>query len=222
MKATIKIIGLLNNLGIKYKNINYYKEAFTHPTYLNETQTEGNSYQKLEFLGDSIIGFIVSDYIFNRYSEADEGDLTFIRQNSVNSKSFAEIARKLKLGECLLLGHGEEKNGARDRDALLEDTFEAFVAAIYLDQGIEVCKSFVINLIKDNMKDTKDNKSVLQEFLHRSIEYRLESETGPAHNRLFVCSAVVDNIVYGVGEGKTKKAAEQEAAKQALEILAGK
>ena len=133
-----------------------------------------------------------------------------------------QIARKLKLGECLLLGNGEEKSGARDRDALLEDTLEAFIAAIYLDQGLDVCKPFVINLIKNNLKDTKDNKSVLQEFLHRSIEYRLESETGPAHSRVFVCSAVVDNIVYGIGEGKTKKAAEQEAAKKALEILAGK
>lgn len=217
-----KIINLLNRLGIKYKNINLYVEAFTHPTYLNENQIEGNCYQKLEFLGDAIFEFIVSEYLYNRYSEADEGELTFIRQNCVNSKNFANIARSLNLGECLLLGKGEEKSGARDRDALLEDTLEAFVAAIYLDQGMMVCKPFIINLIKDNLKDTKDNKSVLQEFLQREIEYRLVSETGPAHNRTFVSSVVLDGIVYGVGEGKTKKAAEQEAAKKALEILAGK
>ena len=118
--------------------------------------------------------------------------------------------------------NGEEKRGARERDALLEDTLEAFIAAIYLDLGLDVCRPFIINLIKNDIKDTKDNKSVLQEFLQRSIEYRLESETGPAHNKTFVCSAVVDNIVYGVGEGKTKKAAEQEAAKEALDILAKK
>lgn len=218
-----KIIKLLNNLGIKYNNLEVYKEAFTHPTYINEfLNGVGNSYQKLEFLGDSIIGFIVSEFIFKEYKDATEGDLTFIRQNCVNSKAFANIARELKLGECLLLGNGEEKSGARDRDALLEDTLEAFIAAVYLDQGIDFCRPFVINLIKDNIKDTKDNKSVLQEFLQRSIEYRLENESGPAHNRTFICSAVVDNIVYGVGEGKTKKAAEQEAAKQALKILAGK
>lgn len=217
-----KIVNLLNRLKIKYKDINIYIEAFTHPSYLNENQTGGNSYQKLEFLGDAIFEFIVSEYIFNVYPNADEGDLTFIRQNTVNCKNFANIARSLKLGECLLLGHGEEKAGARERDALLEDTLEAFIAAIYLDQGIDVCRPFVVSLIKDNLKDTKDNKSVLQEFLQRSIEYRLESETGPAHNRTFVCSAIVDNIVYGVGSGKTKKAAEQEAARQALEILAGK
>jgi ribonuclease-3 len=216
------IINLLKKLNIKYKNLNYYIEAFTHPTYLNEKQLQGNSYQKLEFLGDAIFEFVVSEFLYKNYPNADEGDLTFIRQNCVNSKAFANIARELKLGECLLLGNGEEKSGARDRDALLEDTLEAFIAAIYLDQGLEVCKPFVINLIKNNLKDTKDNKSVLQEFLHRSIEYRLESETGPAHNRTFVCSAVVDNIIYGIGEGKTKKAAEQEAAKKALEILAGK
>lgn len=218
----MKITSLLDRLGIKYKNLDIYIEAFTHPTYLNEIQIEGNSYQKLEFLGDAIFEFVVSEYIYNKYQDADEGDLTFIRQNCVNSKNFANIARELKLGEYLLLGNGEEKSGARDRDALLEDTLEAFIAAIYLDLGMDVCKPFIISLIKDNLKDTKDNKSVLQEFLQRSIEYRLESETGPAHNRTFVCSAVVDNIVYGVGTGKTKKAAEQEAAKKALEILAGK
>ena len=218
----MKITSLLDRLGIKYKNLDVYIEAFTHPTYLNEKQIEGNSYQKLEFLGDAIFEFVVSEYIYNKYQDADEGDLTFIRQNCVNSKNFANIARELKLGEYLLLGNGEEKSGARDRDALLEDTLEAFIAAIYLDLGMDVCKPFIISLIKDNLKDTKDNKSVLQEFLQRSIEYRLESETGPAHNRTFVCSAVVDNIVYGVGTGKTKKAAEQEAAKKALEILAGK
>ncbi len=217
-----KVVALLKRLGIKYKNLDIYLEAFTHPTYLNEKQIEGNSYQKLEFLGDAIFEFVVSDYLFNKYQDADEGELTFIRQNCVNSKNFATIARKIRLGECLLLGHGEEKNGARERDALLEDTLEAFIAAIYLDQGIEFCKPFIVNLIKDDLKDTKDNKSVLQEFLQRSIEYRLESETGPAHNRTFVCSAIVDSIVYGVGSGKTKKAAEQEAARQALEILAGK
>lgn len=218
----MKLTSLLDRLGIKYKNLDIYIEAFTHPTYLNEKQIEGNSYQKLEFLGDAIFEFVVSEYIYNKYQDADEGDLTFIRQNCVNSKNFANIARELKLGEYLLLGNGEEKSGARDRDALLEDTLEAFIAAIYLDLGMDVCKPFIISLIKDNLKDTKDNKSVLQEFLQRSIEYRLESETGPAHNRTFVCSAVVDNIVYGVGTGKTKKAAEQEAAKKALEILAGK
>ena len=217
-----KIISLLNRLGIKYRNLDVYVEAFTHPTYLNEKQIEGNSYQKLEFLGDAIFEFVVSEFIYSKYSSADEGDLTFIRQNCVNSKYFASLARELKLGECLLLGNGEEKSGARDRDALLEDTLEAFIAAIYLDQGMDVCRPFIISLIKDNMNDTKDSKSVLQEFLQRSIEYRLESESGPAHNRTFVCSAVVDNIVYGVGEGKTKKAAEQEAARKALEILAGK
>lgn len=217
-----KIISLLNRLGIKYNNLNIYVEAFTHPTYLNEKQIEGNSYQKLEFLGDAIFEFVVSEYIYSKYKDADEGDLTFIRQNCVNSKNFAKLARELKLGECLLLGNGEEKSGARERDALLEDTLEAFIAAIYLDQGLVVCRPFIIGLIKDNLNDTKDSKSVLQEFLQRSIEYRLESETGPAHNRTFVCSAVVDNIVYGVGEGKTKKAAEQEAARKALEILAGK
>ena len=218
----MKIINLLNRLGIKYKNLDIYIEAFTHPTYLNEKQIEGNSYQKLEFLGDAIFEFVVSEYIFEIYKDADEGELTFIRQNCVNSKNFANIARGLNLGECLLLGNGEEKSGARDRDALLEDTLEAFIAAIYLDLGMKVCKPFIISLIKDNLKDTKDNKSILQEFLQRSIEYRLESETGPAHNRTFICSAVVDNIVYGIGEGKTKKAAEQEAARKALEILAGK
>ena len=199
------IINLLNKLNIKYRNLNYYIEAFTHPTYLNERQITGNSYQKLEFLGDAIFEFVVSEFLYKNYPNADEGDLTFIRQNIVNSKNFAMIAKSLG-----------------DRDALLEDTLEAFIAAIYLDLGIEVCRPFIVNLIKNDIKDTKDNKSVLQEFLQRSIEYRLESESGPAHNKTFVCSAVVDNIVYGVGEGKTKKAAEQEAAKEALDILAKK
>ena len=113
-----KIVELLKRLNIKYKNIDIYKEAFTHPSYLNENNVPGQSYQKLEFLGDAIFEFVVSEYIYSVYPNADEGDLTFIRQNTVNSKNFADIARSLKLGECLLLGHGEEKALARERDAL--------------------------------------------------------------------------------------------------------
>ena len=212
---------LLDKLNIKPNLINLYETAFSHTSYANENGTI--SYERLEFLGDAVLELLMSEYLYNRY-EYDEGEMTKLRAHYVCTTANYEYSKKLGLDKYLKLGVGEEASGGRNRKAIVADIFESFLGALYLDQGIDVVKKFfrdnVVPHIENNEMDFfEDYKSVLQEYVQtdkKSLEYKLVEETGPAHNKHFKVEAIIDGIVYGVGEEGSKKAAEQEAAKDAL------
>ena len=212
---------LLDNLNIKPNLINLYETAFYHTSYANENDTV--SYERLEFLGDAVLELLMSEYLYNRY-EYDEGEMTKLRAHYVCTTANYEYSKKLGLEKYLKLGVGEEASGGRNRKAILADVFESFLGAIYLDQGIDVAKKFFNENIVPHIENHEidffdDYKSVLQEYVQtdkKSLEYKLIEETGPAHNRKFKVEAIIDGIVYGEGIAGSKKAAEQEAAKDAI------
>lgn len=219
MKMDIK--ELLNKLKIKTKNEKLYETAFTHTSYANEQKLE--SYERLEYLGDAILELVMSEYLYKNTKYA-EGEMTKLRSHYVCENALFEYSLKLKFNEYLKLGKGEEENGGKFRKAIVADIFEAFIGALYLDKGIDVVKEFinksVIPFIENNELDFfSDYKSKLQEFVQtdkRSLEYIVLNEEGPAHNKTFTVVVKIDDIIYGKGIAKSKKEAEQEAAKDAL------
>lgn len=222
---------LEKNLKYKFNNINLLKNALTHSSYANEVRKGFTSNERLEFLGDSVLSIIVSDYIFNNFSNMPEGQLTKLRASLVCEKSLCGFSRELELGKYLLLGKGEEKGGGRERDSILADAFEAVLAAMYLDGGYEIAKNhalrFVLREIEHPEDDVfKDYKTVLQEIIQRNPEeaviYKLVSESGPDHDKIFTVEVMLNSNPIGKGSGKNKKQAEQMAAKQALELMGEK
>lgn len=223
---------LLAILNIEFKNYSVYLQAVTHPSYINETKANYASYQRLEFVGDAIIQFLVTEYIYYNYEYMDEGDMTLFRSNLVREESLANAARYMGLGDYILLGAGEEKSRGNERTALLADVYEALIAAIYLDCGIEVTRSLLTYQFKDMVArdglesylELKDNKTRLQELVQadrkRSLEYHVKNISGPSNNPTFEVEVIMDGVVLGVGVGNSKKAAEQTAAKDALSKMA--
>ena len=213
---------LLDNLNINTDKEYLYQTALTHTSFANEHGKE--SYERLEYLGDAILEFIMSDYLY-RNTEYPEGDMTKIRAHYVCENALYEYSLHAKLNEYLRLGNGEEENGGKYRKAIVADIYEAFIGALYLDQGIEKAKEFIyetaIPYVKENKLDFyNDYKSKLQEFVQtdkRCLEYILVNEEGPAHNKTFEVVVKIDNIIYGRGKAHSKKEAEQLAAKSALE-----
>ncbi len=212
---------ILEELGIKTDHESLYQRAFTHTSYANEHGLE--SYERLEYLGDAVLELFMSDYLF-RNTEYDEGMMTKLRAHYVCEEALYEYSLKLKLNEELLLGKGEEENGGKYRKAIVADIFEAFIGALYLDQGNKTVTEFlnthVIPMIETHKLDfINDYKSVLQELVQtdkRSLEYSVINEEGPAHNKVFTVEVRIDSLRYGVGSAHSKKEAEQEAAKDAL------
>lgn len=212
---------LLNKLNIPYKNIKLYRQALTHTSYANENGV--SSYERLEYLGDAVLELIMSEYLFKN-TQHEEGKMTKLRAHYVCESALYEYSKRLGLNEYLLLGHGEEISGGRDRKAIVADIFESFIGAMFLDLGLEFVKNFIyehiIPLIEKKEVDFfSDYKSVLQELVQtdrRSLEYFVVGEEGPAHDRTFTVEVKIDNIVYGKGIAHSKKEAEQEAAKDAL------
>lgn len=217
---------ILDELKVIPNNIDLFYTAFTHTSYCNENKNV-ESYERLEFLGDKILDFIVSEYLYkNRH--IFEGEMTKIRASHVCEDALAEYSLNSHFDEYLRLGKGEELTGGRSKKTILADVFEAFIGALYLDQGMEKTKEFVRNTviksINKNEELFNDYKSELQELVQtnkKSLEYVLVRETGPSHDKEFEVNVVVENIVYGSGVGKTKKEAEQNAAKDALGKRAG-
>lgn len=207
------------NIVPKHKSL--YVQAFTHTSYANENGLK--SYERLEFLGDAVLELIMSDYLIKN-TEYEEGKMTKLRSHYVCESALYEYSVRLNLNEYLLLGHGEEQNGGRNRKAIVADIFEAFIGAMFLDQGLEFVKKFiyenVIPLIERKEVDFfSDYKSILQELVQtdrRSLGYEIINEEGPAHDKVFTVEVKIDNIVYGRGTAHSKKEAEQEAAKDAL------
>lgn len=213
---------ILDKLNVKTEHIELYETAFTHTSYANENNTE--SYERLEYLGDAILELVMSEYLYKN-TEYDEGTMTKMRAHYVCENALYEYSKSWGLNEYLRLGHGEEENGGRDRKAIVADIYEAFTGALFLDQGIEKAKEFIyltaIPCVENNTFDFfSDYKSKLQELVQtdkRSLEYEVIEESGPAHHKTFTTIVKIDNIIYGKGTAGSKKEAEQEAAKNALE-----
>lgn len=224
------MLHLLKKLEITPKNNKIYITALTHPSYINEHSQNYGDLERLEFMGDAVLQLFVSYLIFNEYPELKEGEMSLIRSRLVRSDSLCDLAKKLQLGEYLILGHGEEKSGGRERKNILADAFESLMAAIYLDQGYEKCfeivKKIFLPLVKEiKIDDLLDYKTKLQELVQadkrKTVEYREVSKTGTANDPTYVFEVILDGeIILARGIGKSKKAAQQDAAKNALEKCA--
>ncbi len=219
--------GFYKAVGYTFKNELLAKEALTHSSYANEYNVR--SYERLEFLGDSILSLVVSDYLYKNYPEKPEGELTKVRAASVCERSLFEVAKKLSLGQFLFLNKGEEATGGRERISILADIVEATIAAIFLDSDLSTAREWIIKnlmFVIDKAvagKAFKDYKTELQELAQsgatEKISYRLVNETGPAHSKSFECEVLSGDRVIGSGIAGSKKEAEQLAAKAALEAL---
>ena len=213
----------------KFKNKKLLEQAFIHRSFLNETKEQLSSNERMEFLGDSIISFVISKYLFATYPNYNEGILTNLRSLLVNTKSLALLAKELGFGELLKLSRGEEESKGRQNQSLLADCFEAFIGALFIDQGIGAVDDFLnktlILKVEDIEKNRnyKDPKSLLQEYVQakrfNSPLYKVLQESGPAHDRKFKIGAYVNNTLYGEGLGKSKRDAEEQAAADALEFI---
>lgn len=217
-------------LGIQFKNQQLLKEALTHRSYLNEFKKEPlNSNERLEFLGDAILSFVVSNWIFKKLPNFPEGKLTNLRSNLVKTGALAKVAKKIKIGEYLFLSHGEKESGGQENETLLANATEALIGALFLDQGIAIVSDFIKKQLTSILKETlisgrlKDYKSLLQEKVQankgQSPVYLTEKEEGPEHDKIFTINVLLENKILAKGTGKSKQKAEQEAAKAALEKL---
>jgi len=210
---------VFKTLDINPTNINLYYEAFTHTSYSNENPSFPN-YERLEFLGDAILEFIVSEYLYKE-RQLPEGVMTRTRARYVCEEALATYAKDLNFAKDIKIGGSELETGPND--TILADVFEAFIAAMYLDKGLDFTKRIVLDIvtkyIDKNVDFLHDYKSTLQELVQtdkKSVTYEIVSESGPSHDKTFVCNVLVDGIVLGTGTGNSKKHAEQEAAKVAL------
>lgn len=215
----------------KFKDINLLNWALTHSSYANEYKKHKVIYnERLEFLGDSILGLIVSEYIYGEYPKYPEGELTKLRATVVCEPSLSFLAKNIELGKYLLLGKGEEATGGRERVSILADAFEALIGAIYLDGEMVNAKTFVLYHLKPVIEDAIngielfiDYKTQLQEILQKNnkgkITYQVVKEEGPDHNKLFHTEVYIKETTLGRGVGKSKKDAEQDAAKSALKVM---
>ena len=203
-------------------------EALSHSSYANEKRKGRNSNERLEFLGDSVLSIVVSQYLFEHFTHLPEGELTKIRASLVCEKSLYEFAKQIDLGEHILLGKGEENTGGRERVSILADAFEAVIAAVFLDGGLEAAKSHILKFIPKDIDDRKpvsfsDHKTILQEIIQKNpeekVEYKLVGQSGPDHNKAFKVQVRLNSNVIGTGIGRSKKEAEQMAAKEALELM---
>ncbi|MCF8008848.1 MAG: ribonuclease III [Halanaerobiales bacterium] len=225
-----KVAELEDKLNIKFDNKRLIIRALTHKSFANEnTDLKIKDNERLEFLGDSVLSLSISTYIFNKYDNYKEGKLAKIRSVIVSAPVLAEKASDLNLGKYLLLGKGEELSGGRNRDSILADTMEAILGAIYLDKGFDFVFEFIINSFKhyifevDNGNYIQDYKTMLQEVIQKNSNerpvYEVVKEKGPDHDKKFYVVVFFNEKELGFGKGKSKKEAEQEAAKHALEQL---
>ena len=220
---------LQSELNISFDNKNLLYQAFTHSSYVNEHRRKlFTDNERLEFLGDAVLELSVSKFLFEKYPHMSEGELTKLRASIVCEPSLVIFANELKFGQYVLLGKGEELTGGRERPALLADVFESFVGALYLDQGLETVVTFLEKIVFPKVElgafsHVMDFKSQLQEMVQQSnngvLHYEIVDEKGPAHNRTFVSRVLLNEQELGIGRGKSKKEAEQQAAQSAMQML---
>lgn len=221
------IQNLENKIGYVFNDRELLMQALTHSSYVNDRKMDKNlCNERLEFLGDAILEMTSSEFLYSEYPEKDEGELTKLRASLVSETPLAAVAGEIGLGEYLYLGHGEERTGGRTRYSVTSDAVEAVIGAIYLDGGIEPARAFVRKYILNDIENKKlfhDSKTVLQEIVqkyHRgTLTYRLVKEEGPDHDKKYGMNALIDEKIIGYGEGRTKKAAEQQAAYSAIKSL---
>ena len=218
---------LQETIHYQFRNPVFLEVALTHSSYANEVKHQIKYNERQEFLGDAVLSIIVSDYLFNNYT-VPEGELTKLRAAIVCEKSLDVMANKIGLGQYLRLGHGEELTGGRTRPSIIADAFEALIAAIYLDSGIESARKFVLPFVTEMLEHEdslsfKDYKTILQEIIQQNPEeklvYKLVGEKGPDHDKRFLVDVMLNSNVIGRGEGRSKKNAEQMAANEALELM---
>lgn len=219
---------LEQRLGYTFKDENLLLTALTHSSYANEKKDGTQFNERLEFLGDSVLSIVVSDYIFKHLKSLPEGELTRIRATLVCEKSLCDLAKSIELGKFLRLGRGEDINGGRKRPSILADAFEAVIAAIYLDGGIEAAADFILSVMGGVINDRQyqpfvDYKTRLQEIVQNNpgdeLRYVLAGESGPDHAKVFTVQVLLNNNVFSTADGKSKKQAEQNAAQKALELM---
>ncbi|MBN2260963.1 MAG: ribonuclease III [Clostridiales bacterium] len=219
---------LENSMDYAFKNRELLIEAMTHSSFKNENREyKGNNNERMEFFGDSILSFVITEYLFSKLSNQPEGGLTKARATIVCEETLSETAKALNLGEFMRFGKGEVITGGKERPSILADALEALIGAIYLDSNIENAKEFILRILDEKIKMAisgeiiLDYKTALQEILQKNgqveISYEVVLEEGPDHNKIFTIAVIADNKILGRGEGKNKKEAEQNAAKQAIE-----
>ena len=220
---------LEKRLGYTFSDPSLLQHALTHSSYANEHRSEGmTSNERLEFLGDSVLGMVVADYLYRTHPHMPEGELTRTRAALVCEESLHEVARTLDLGSCLRLGRGEDAGGGRSRPSILADAVESVLAAVYLDGGLAPARRLIQSLILDREREKavdRDYKTALQELVQKEsgqvLSYRAVGERGPDHAKVFLMEVDLNGVQVGRGEGRTKKEAEQMAARAAMERLAG-
>ena len=221
---------LEEKIGLKFKSKDLLKTAFIHRSYLNEHPKEKLPHnERLEFLGDSVLGIIISDYLFRKFPKDPEGDLTNYRSSIVNARILSKVSREMGLGNYLFLSKGEESTGGRERQYILANTYESLLGAIYLDSGVGEAEKFVQNTLIGHLHEIikhklyKDHKSQLQEISQSRFNvtpnYKVISEVGPDHTKVFETGAYLDKKLLAKGQGKSKQSSEQEAARAALEKI---
>ena len=215
------------SIGYRFKNPELLTEALCHSSFANEKRGALHCNERLEFLGDSVLSIVVSTYLFTNCQHLPEGDLTKIRAGLVCERSLYEWAEQIGLGAYLLLGHGEEQSGGRKRPSILADAFEAVIAAIFLDGGMDAARTYVLRFLPEQFDRQKtafhDYKTALQEVIQQNpverVEYVLVGSEGPDHAKIFHMEVRLNSNVIGRGSGKSKKIAEQMAAKEALSLM---
>lgn len=217
----------LEDNQISCRNEKYFSMALIHPSYAQENKTR-HSNQRLEFLGDAVLNFVTADYLYNHYPDKAEGDLTKIRARVVCENALVDVAARIDLGSYLLLGRGEEKSGGRQRKSILADAVEAIIGAIYLDQGIQSARDFILRHLEETIHQTaegefRDFKSRLQEIVQArcssNVYYETLEESGPLHAKIFEVGVYYENHLLARGSGRSKKEAEQHAAEKVLQDL---
>ncbi|MBR1779217.1 MAG: ribonuclease III [Clostridia bacterium] len=224
----LDISRLEENIKYNFKNKKLIETALTHSSFANESKKNEKSNERLEFLGDSVLGLVVSDYIFLNCPELPEGKLSKLRASLVCEKTLCKFSKDLHVGDFLKLSHGEKNSRGNERPSILADAFEAIIAAIYLDGGLLEAEKFILRYIipefeNQNLIEFKDYKTMLQEIIQKNksetISYVLKKECGPDHNKHFEVEVRLNSNVVGKGGGKSKKEAEQQAAREALELM---
>lgn len=214
---------LETTIGYTFKDKALLRTALTHTSYANEAKTKMASNERLEFLGDSVLSVVVADYLFHNEKSLPEGELTRRRAALVCEPALDGFARQISLGDELLLGRGEEMSGGRSRPSILADAFEALIAAIYLDGGMEAARAFIVPFVQSGAGTEDDYKTRLQEVVQQNPEERLRyvvaAENGPDHDKSFTVEVYLNSNCIGIGTGHSKKIAEQHAARQALVLM---